>query len=401
MAELDFDVFDASQTQRMWDLMREFRRRAPVAPIKGGFVYVSRYREARAVLRDAQKFSNAGGMRPTGLVVPVHDSSIGELVPPVHGPVRKAALAAAQGTGVVTSARAFSRKTCETLLDAIVARGSGDLLAEYSLALTTRTIAWLIGVPMEDCDQLAEWGEEIMTSTLTVTNRTERGVGYAESFPEFTNYLEELIEDRIRNEDPSGSVVTRILHSGLEEGKLTTPMIRMILLNLLLGGTGTTRDFIGNLLAEILRRPELHEELHADRALVPAALEESLRLSPPVLYLIRTCTESTQLAGCEIGSGQRVVVGVASANRDEEVYEDADQFRLDRVDPPAHLSFGFGPHLCVGSPLARVEGEEAINTFLDRFAPGQVRLAPGFELEMMPLPYMLGPVRLDVEIVGS
>jgi cytochrome P450 len=107
------------------------------------------------------------------------------------------------------------------------------------------------------------------------------------------------------------------------------------------------------------------------------------------------------LGGVAIEPGERVVVGVASANRDEEIYEDAEQFRLDRVEPAAHLSFGFGPHLCLGSPLARVEAEEAINTFLDRFAPGQVRLVPGFELELMPLPYMLGPVRLDVEVVKT
>ncbi|MBW2270621.1 MAG: cytochrome P450 [Deltaproteobacteria bacterium] len=401
MAELDFDLFDASQTHNMWELMREFRQKAPVARIQGGFVYVSRYREARAVLRDAGTFSNAGGMRKPGVEIPIHDASIGELVPPVHGPVRKVALVAAQGTGVVKAARPFARETCETLIDAIIARGSGDLLSEYSLALTTRTIAWLLGVPMEDCEQLAEWGEEIMTSTLTVTNRTERGEGYAEAFPEFTAYLEKLIEDRIRNEDPSGNVVTRILHAGLEGGELTPAMIRMILQNLLLGGTGTTRDFIGNLLAEILQHPELHEQLHADRTLVPAALEESLRLSPPVIYLTRTCTKHTELAGVAIEPGERVVVGVASANRDEEVYEHAEEFRLDRVEPAAHLSFGFGPHLCLGSPLARVEGEEAIQVFLERFAPGQVRLVPGFELELMPLPYMLGPVRLDVEVVQT
>ncbi len=399
MAQLDFDIFDASQTHDMWDLMREFRHKAPVARIKGGFVYVSRYKDARAVLRDAGTFSNAGGMRTPGVDVPIHDASIGELVPPVHGPIRKVALVAAQGTGVVASARPFARETCEMLLDGIVARGSGDLLAEYSLALTTRTIAWLLGVPMEDCKQLAEWGEEIMTSTLTVTNRTERGVGYAESFPEFTTYLENLIEARIRNEDPSGNVVTRILHAGLEGGELSIAMIRMILQNLLLGGTGTTRDLMGNLLAEILQRPELHAQLHADRALVPAAVEESLRLSPPVIYLTRTCTRRTELGGIAIEPDERVVVGVASANRDEEIYEDAEQFRLDRFEPAAHLSFGFGPHLCLGSPLARVEAEEAINIFLDRFAPGQVRLVPGFELELMPLPYMLGPVRLDVEVV--
>jgi cytochrome P450 len=172
----------------------------------------------------------------------------------------------------------------------------------------------------------------------------------------------------------------------------------MILLNLVLGGTATTRDFIGSLLLELLHRPELHEQLRAQHELIPAAAEESLRVAPPVLYLIRTCTRPSELGGITIEAGERVVVGIASANRDEQFYEDAECFRLDRVDPPPHFSFGFGRHFCVGAALARMEGHEALRAFLERLAPGEVRLPAGFELERMPLPYMLGPLRLDVEM---
>jgi len=128
------------------------------------------------------------------------------------------------------------------------------------------------------------------------------------------------------------------------------------------------------------------------------AVEESLRIAPPILYLIRTCTERTELAGVTLEAEQRVVVGIASANRDERVYDDPDTFRLDRVDPASHLSLGFGRHFCVGAALTRMEGQEALYAFLDRFEPGQIRLAKDFALEMMPLPYMLGPRRLEVEV---
>ena len=119
-----------------------------------------------------------------------------------------------------------------------------------------------------------------------------------------------------------------------------------------------------------------------------------------MLYLIRTCTKTTDLAGCRIDKGQRVIVGIASGNRDERVFEDPDTFRIDRVEPAMHLSFGYGPHFCVGSLLARMEAEEAILAMLDRFGPDDLRLSPGFEVEYMPLPYMLGPVALPVETVG-
>jgi len=405
-SKLTFDPFDPSQTQQMWGLMREFRARAPVARIGGGFVYVSRYEDARQILRDQGTFSNAGGLRPTGLEVPIHDSSIGELVPPVHPPVRRLALAAAQGGGVVERLRSHARSVANELLDAIEARRSGDLIAGLSLPLTNRVIGSLLGVERETCDRLTEWSEEIMSSSLTVTNQTERGVGYAGAFPEFTAFLDSLIAQRreattgpMRPRTEPEDTVTRIVRSSLEAGDLDTPVIRMILLNLILGGTATTRDFIGNFLLELLRDRELHTRILADRRLVPIALEESLRHAPPVLYVIRTCSKTSEVAGHRIEEGERVVVGIASANRDERVYEDPDSFSIDRCEPPAHLSFGFGPHFCVGSLLARMEAEEAVHALLDRFEPGELRLARDFEPELMPLPYMLGPVSLEVEVV--
>jgi cytochrome P450 len=397
MTSLDFDVFDPAQTHDMWELMREFRQREPIARIQGGFVYVSRYEHARAALKDEATFSNVGGMRPTGLEIPIHDASIGELGPPVHAPARKLATVAAQGGGVMKRVRPFVRETAESLLDVVAKRGSGDLIAEYSLQLTARVISWLLGTPMQESARLAAWGEEIMSSPLTVTNRTERGVGYAGAFPEFTRHLEQLVEERLTAEASPEDTIGRILAVRPEGFELTVPNVRMVLLNLVLGGTATTRDLIGNLLLEILERPELHEQLSAHRELVPAAVEESLRLSPPVLYLIRTCTRAAELGGVEIAANERVVVGLASANRDESVYEEADQFRVDRTNPAPHLSFGHGQHFCVGAPLARLEAQEAVDVFLDRFAPGQVRLASGFERAWMPLPYMLGPVNLEIE----
>ena len=94
----------------------------------------------------------------------------------------------------------------------------------------------------------------------------------------------------------------------------------------------------------------------------------------------------------------RVLYSVASANRDEGVFENADQFRVDRVRPAVHLGFGYGKHFCVGAPLARMEAEEAMNAFFDRFEAADIRLAKDFKLEWMPMPYMLGPLRLDIEI---
>lgn len=400
---LTFDPFDAAQTQHMWDQMRDFRDRAPVARIGGGFVYISRYADVRTVLRDQETFSNGGGMRPTGVEIPLHDSSIGELVPPVHPPVRRLSLAAAHGGGIVERLRPEARRVSEELLTELQTQGGGDLIAGLSLPLTNRVIGALLGVDRGTCDRLADWSEEIMTSTLTVTNETERGVGYEGAFPEFTAFLDSLIDERSADvavdaeaAEREPDTITRIMRSGLASARLDTRTIRMILLNLVLGGTATTRDFLGNLIWVLLENEELYQQLHANRELVAAALEESLRHDPPILYLIRTCTRDTELSGVPIAAGERVIAGLASANRDERVYDEPDRFRLDRVEPAQHLSFGYGPHFCVGSAMARMEAEEAMCALLDRFPPGTLALDPQFRIEHMPLPYMLGPVRLSV-----
>jgi cytochrome P450 family 142 subfamily A polypeptide 1 len=174
----------------------------------------------------------------------------------------------------------------------------------------------------------------------------------------------------------------------------------MVLIGLLLGGTATTRDFLGHLFHELIQRPDLHEAIRSERRLVPVAVEEGLRLAPPVLFLIRSCRVATALGGVELLAGERVIAAIAAANRDETVYERPDEFRLDRVDAKPHLSFGHGPHACVGAGLARMEIEAALEVFVELVRPEGLRTAPGFELRRMPTPFLDGLESLEVEVVG-
>jgi len=142
---------------------------------------------------------------------------------------------------------------------------------------------------------------------------------------------------------------------------------------------------------EVLRRrPEL----------IPMAVEESLRFEPPVLFLFRTAKTETASAGCPVHRGDRVLVGIASANRDEHVYEHADEFRLDRARlPDDHLSFGAGPHLCLGNHLTRLIGRVVLEEMLAVFGPGSLAFAEGYERCLVPMFLEYGPETLDVEIV--
>jgi cytochrome P450 family 142 subfamily A polypeptide 1 len=393
-----FDPFDPAQTHAVAETARKLLREEPVLRMANGFVLVSRYEDARQVLLNNTVFANAGGFRPNGLHVPIEDRTLGELDPPEHGPIRRLAIGAAAGPGAVESLKDFTRENSRGLLDAILARGHGDLVGEFSLILTNRVIAKLLGVPLEKSDWLSEQAEEILSSDMPVTNRTPRGFGYKAAFPDFTGFIDDLVRQRLANPDETRDSISRIIDTAREVG--TAPaetIIRMILIQLLLGGSATTRDFLGNLFHELILKPKLHEAIRADPALIPVAVEEGLRLAPPVLFVIRTCAAQTELHGTAIHQGERVIAAIAAANRDPAAYEDPDEFRLDRTEPTPHLSFGLGSHFCAGNQLARMESREALEVFVERVKPGGLRTAPDFDLRYMPTPFLFGPVSLPVE----
>jgi cytochrome P450 len=232
--------------------------------------------------------------------------------------------------------------------------------------------------------------------------RTERGVGFHGAFPEYAAFVDHLIDERLDPADRHDDAIKRIVNGIVEDhaaGDLPAKeVIFMITSTLLLGGVTTTRDLIGWLLYELVRRPDLYRAVAADHSLIPASVEEVLRFYPPLLYLMRKCIVDTDIDGFAVSAGERVLVGIASANRDEEVYPFADEFRVDRKDPAPQLTFGHGLHMCVGNALARMEAEVLLEAFVDHFDVSEVRVAPAFELELMPTPFMYGPVTVEVVV---
>jgi cytochrome P450 len=141
-------------------------------------------------------------------------------------------------------------------------------------------------------------------------------------------------------------------------------------------------NFISNTLLSLAREPELVAAIRRDRSLVPVAVEESLRRDSPSMYLTRVCADRARFDGTELAEGEKVLVGLASANRDETAYPDATVFRLDRDDQPGHLAFGWGSHLCIGAPIVRTAGATLLDALLDHVSA--LELEPG----TTPVPYL-------------
>jgi len=191
----------------------------------------------------------------------------------------------------------------------------------------------------------------------------------------------------IQAEEPDGS-------------KLSDVHIRTLSVNSIAGSLSLTY-MLGNLLHRFVSDESgFTSVLRAGPGLVPMAVEESLRYEAPVLFLFRTAKDDTEIGGCPVHEGERVITGIASANRDEAVYDHADEYRLDRAElPDNHLSFGEGPHLCLGNHLTRMIGRVVLEEALRHFAPGELRLADGYEHSLVPMFLEYGPESLDV-LVG-
>jgi cytochrome P450 len=349
------------------------------------------------VLRDTDTFSNASGLKAPGVEIPAEDRLLGELDPPRHTAVRRV-IVTAMTPKVVHAAEPFIEATAAKLLDGLPT-DRFDLVASYTGVLPNRVTMYLLGFDPADSDQLARWAKELMESTFPALNRTERGVGFAAAFPDFAGYIDARIAERsaqLEAGEPHDDVLARLLRLHVEDEPLPPQQLRALVRNLITGGLTTTSQLLGNLLFEIVSRPDVEAALRADRTILTTAIEESLRVAPPVLFLARGCVRDTEIGECPVHTGERVIVGAASANRDERVFELADEFVADRANADQHLTFGFGAHVCPGATLARAVARIGVGTVLDHFAPGELHLEPGFVFEQVPTYFEHGPRRLPV-----
>jgi cytochrome P450 len=392
-----FDPFDPAHSRDAWDALSDLRADGPLATLASGLRYVTRYAEARAVLRDTETFSNASGMKAPGVEIPIEDRLLGELDPPRHTAVRRV-MVTAMTPKVVHAAEPFIASTAATLLGDL-AGDRFDLVASYTAVLPNRVTMYLLGFDPADADQLARWAKELMESTFPALNRTQRGVGFAAAFPDFAGYIDARIAQRIAQIDGGQNrddVLARLIRLEVDDAPLPPEQLRALVRNLITGGLTTTSQLLGNLLFELLSRPDLEAAVRADRTLLTTAIEESLRLAPPVLFLARGCVRDTEIGGCPVLRGERVAIGAASANRDERVFEQADEFLVDRANADQHLTFGYGTHVCPGATLARAVARIGVEAVLEQFAPGALQLEAGFTFEQVPTYFEHGPRRLPV-----
>jgi cytochrome P450 len=253
---------------------------------------------------------------------------------------------------------------CNELIDRFVGRGAAELVRELTFEFPVRVIARLLGLPEEDFAQFQRWSIELIGLGADI----ERGLAASQSLKD---YFATVVAERRRT--PQHDVISDLVTAEIEGERLTDEAIYAFLLLLLPAGAETTYRSSGNLLFLLLTHPEQLAALQRDRDLVDQAIEEGLRLEPPLLMIGRTTTREVEIGGVMLPAGAEITTCLGSANHDEARWEDPDSFDIFRA-PQQHLAFAFGPHMCLGMHLARLETRVVLNAVLDRLP--NLRLDP-------------------------
>ena len=328
-----------------------------------GNVVITRFADALEVLRDHATFSNARGQNPAGPQAGV--PSIATSDPPLHDQLRALVSRAFTPRRV-----AESEPRIRTLVAELLAALPGDrfdLVPRLAIPVPVVVIAEMLGVAPDRGPDFRRWSD-----ALVGLMEKEPTPSLLAAAREMIDYFRDEVIPR-RRAEPRDDLVSALLAAEIEGRRLTQLEVESFCLLLLVAGNVTTTNLISNQLRVLSQRPELWKRLRENPALVPAALEETLRWDSPVQNLARDAMREVELHGVRVPAGGRVLVSFGAANRDEREFAGSEEYRLER-GAARHLGFGFGVHFCLGAGLARLEARCVLEALLARFteiAPGE------------------------------
>jgi cytochrome P450 len=350
----DFDPLEPEDFDSPYSVYRRLRRECPVAHSDawGGFWALMKHQDVAEAASDSRTFiTSKQNVVPkvafTGRRPPLH------LDPPEHTPYRRA-LAPLLTEKRVARFEPVIREICRELLAPMVARGGGDICEEFSARMPIRVFAHWMNLPQAEVGR--RYNIAVQSNDESATKETSLLL-YA--------LARAVVAERKRAPlDPSEDATSALLAVRIDGQALPDEMIVGTIRQVLVVGIIAPTVVIGSIVVHLARDPALQSKLRANVELAPVAIEEFLRLYTPYRGFARTATRDVDLHGRTIPAGEPIALVYASANRDEEVFEEAESFRLDRPNLRDSLAFGRGTHNCPGAALARLELRVALEEIL-------------------------------------
>ena len=261
------------------------------------------------------------------------------------------------------------RELTDALLDEVCAAEEPDISAGLAFPLPARVICEILGIPLPRAEAFHRWSDDMggFTGNIgpTLVEIAPRAMA---SYVELEEFIAEMVAERQRN--PRDDLIAHLATAESEGGLSRTELTGLSVFSLM-AGHETTSGLISSTFAIVLSDESLRAELTADASRYPAAIEEILRLEPPIQFSPRLVAEDVEKRGRVLRKGDVVMLHMGAANRDPERFADPDRLDLDRPNN-RHLSFAWGPHFCLGAPLARTEATIALSRLLERFPDVQL-----------------------------
>ncbi len=382
----EFDHTDPDYMHSWPVVNEELRAKCPVTHTDayGGFWVFSKADDVASIFRDPDTFISSKGITIPNIGNPVKaipTESDGDL----HVAYRNILLPWLDSRAVAKREGEL-RTLTNLVIDEFAAKGECEFIHEFAHPLPARVIAAIMGLPDTDWQFLRDTFYQALITAMSGDMEAN-----AKAWGALTGYLMAQAEDRKQN--PKDDLITAFVQAKVGDRDINEDELKSLLFVALTAGQDTTQNTIGNLMHHLAANPAEKQRLLDDPSLIPGAIEESLRWEAPLHTVGRTCARDSLVGGQEIKEGERVAMLVASANRDEDRYDKADEFILDRK-VKNHFAFGHGVHLCAGVHLARLEMKIIFEELLRRI--------PDFELageieRILPIGLTYGVAKLPLK----
>jgi cytochrome P450 len=367
----DFDHTDPQWVADPYPIWDELRARCPVAHSDryGGTWLPVRHEDVAAVAYDTEHFTSRSVVvselrpgpddlpAPIGLAPPITSD------PPFHALARRLLLPAFSPKRIETL-EPFTRELCVELLDAVAGRRELDAALDYAQHIPLRVIVRMLGFPQEDADLFRRFIRMVLEDVAQSAEERQAQVDNGE--------IDEYMNARIAEHqaDPQDDLTTFLLDAELDGNKLSPDHVRGTMVLLMIAGIDTTWSAIGASLWHLAQNPSDRQRLAAEPDIMATAVEEFLRAYAPVT-MARLVAKDFEFQGRPLREGDWLLLPFPAANRDPDVFPDAERVRIDRLEN-RHAAFGLGIHRCIGSNLARMELRVALEEWVKRY--------PDFEL---------------------